>query len=228
MSYTWENPFGGRSTTTVRVMSEKYPPTVPPKSSTTSSPARIAREPGSWWGEAPFGPEATIVNSTVSWPFSRRSPASACGHLLLAAAVHPERRQPPERLVGAARGAREQVELLGVLADAEIRDDRAARPPRGPLERPLEPEQVHGPGRVVHGDDPGLSDDRAERRVRVVAVAPPDDLELLPDGRRGGAGPFELRDQHAPGPPRAGAPGRSAVRTAARRTRSGSGGPPTA
>jgi len=35
---------------------------------TIGSPAAITRSPGSWWGEALLGPEATIQNSAWSWP----------------------------------------------------------------------------------------------------------------------------------------------------------------
>ena len=44
---------------------------VPPMSNSTPSPARMTRPPGSWWGLAAFGPEATITKFTLWWPSSR-------------------------------------------------------------------------------------------------------------------------------------------------------------
>ena len=55
---------GGSPVNTVRVMSEQYPPIVPPKSQTTASPAPTSREPASWWGLAEFGPLPTIAKFT--------------------------------------------------------------------------------------------------------------------------------------------------------------------
>src|ERR687885_723356 len=43
---------------------------VPPKSSTTRSPRAMRRRSGSWWGAAPCGPEATMVNAAASCPSS--------------------------------------------------------------------------------------------------------------------------------------------------------------
>jgi len=50
---------------------------VPPKSQTTESPTCTTRSPGSWWGLAAFGPEATMAKLARSWPpSSMRSTSS--------------------------------------------------------------------------------------------------------------------------------------------------------
>ena len=58
----------GPVTQIVRVVSDAYPPSVPPMSSTIGSPPAMTRSPGSWCGDALLGPEATIEKSARSWP----------------------------------------------------------------------------------------------------------------------------------------------------------------
>ncbi len=65
----------GSPTEKVRVVSEKYPPSLPPKSVTTMSPSSMTRSVGSWCGEAPFGPRSDDGEGGGVVPSSTNAPA---------------------------------------------------------------------------------------------------------------------------------------------------------
>ena len=70
---------------------------------------------GSWWGEAPFGPLATIAKSDAVVPVAHEQVLEVVRDVLLVAALESHRADLPEALVGRARRARERCELVGVL-----------------------------------------------------------------------------------------------------------------
>ena len=135
-------------------------------SNRSGSPARTTRSDTSWWGDAEFGPPATIQNSAVSWPSatsrSRTSRARS-------ASVRPTRRPAIDRLHGPVRsggGRAQQLDLLGVLDLAQRAHERRCDREPGAGQRGLEPEQERGAQPV--------RDEQAARRAAAVrASAPP-------------------------------------------------------
>ena len=94
------------------------PSMVPPKSQRTTSPSRITRSPGSWWGLAALAPAATMAKFTRWWPSARRrrpSSADTC------ASVRPTSSMSPAWSSAATRSAAAPALLSASTSAASLR-----------------------------------------------------------------------------------------------------------
>ena len=201
-------------------------------SSTIGSPGWIVRSPGSWWGEAEFGPDATIANDADSWPSSTsRSRTSR----LTSASVRPTSRPAAMRSTtrsAAWAAARSRSISSGDFVIRSARVTSVASPKPRPGSARCEPQQVQRPeARVdeeprprVHAGGRQLSRDD---RVGIVGLVPGDDVDQPARMRRG-----SRRRPSPRGAARRGPSGRppaarasSAARAGGRCGPSGTGGP---
>ena len=199
---------------------------VPPMSTTTASPAARTRPEGSWCGLAAFGPDPTITKSARAWPSATIAAAMSAA---TSRSVRPGRSQPGTRRVHPVdRRARlpQRRDLGRGLAYPQPAQGGAGQPLAGARQRVAEPEHHHGPHLVRQPDrlraaEPASDQARTGRRSRPSRRSP------RPGRRRARPAPTAARAAARPGTParRPAPPGRSAARSAWRRSRSGSAGP---
>ena len=141
------------------------PSIVPPKSQSTTSPSRITRSPGSWWGLAALAPAATMAKFTRWWPSARRrrpSSADTC------ASVRPTSSMSPAWSSAATRSAAAPARRSASTSAASLRARSGPitslpRVKHGGRQGVLEVDHEPRPGAVADGDG-GSPCRRARRR----------------------------------------------------------------
>ena len=123
-------------------------------STTTGSPGWMTRPVAPWWGLAPFGPEATMAKSNLSWPCRGsppRCPRPAPARCARRAATSPIRPCTPS--IAAAGPAQRRRPPRGPCASAAAGDGRGAER-AGRRQRRLEPQQEGAPQLVAGAQPP--------------------------------------------------------------------------
>ncbi len=97
---------------------------MPPKSQTSASPCSITRSPGSWCGEAAFGPEATIAKPTCSQPPLMQRVADPARDIALGPARDLLSHEPARHEIRGRRGPAQTHRARRVLPHPQRAHDR--------------------------------------------------------------------------------------------------------
>ncbi len=151
----------------------------------------MTRSESSWCGEAPFGPGADDDEVDRLVTLVEDGPGDVGTDLALGAARPEPLPHARVHAIDRETGLTQGVDLVGVLADAQLLDEVTAEDLARLGEGVTEREDARCPHVVVDADRPGITHQRGHQGVRVVQLAPR--LEAYVDTGRDGGGLLERR-----------------------------------